>query len=481
MKSRITEFPDGSKIFQSEINETPTDIAMALGFEVDALTSLNRKNYPQLSNETILQKGVLLELPSSNALSLNLIFDRDDLPPAVDELSGTSMAVHVHGSGENVGRRTEGQLLAKDRNRPYVVQCGGKELKLSEFCQLGGNKKNRPRESIILTSTNECLFEYEARILARRANSVLNPSSSSTAVNSDLQRRPKKVSSVEKSFDVPEKGYLVTIDSHEFHDKIGVVKSRSMDGWYEIGILKSDRNLLGIGLKKLVYHESVILRRHNFKTTSQTQQVKDVHNWASRMQSALISVLNVCTVSPTSFNANVNRLLDSITLLRTEAMKQGFKIAYDGGWLHFLCCTTNPCAWEEVCDCLGILNKDKMSFSLALTECVILRESIQILTSPLLALEVTPKLNFSPDNVTDMGLKDCEDSMHIDEEAAQGNGERAEAARLLLESLENDERQLQDRLKEVTEQILVTSRRRRACIRRQDKSIGAYYRFSFYS
>jgi hypothetical protein len=475
MKSRITEFPDGSKIFQSEINETPSDIAMALGFDVDALTSLNRKNYPQLSNETILQKGVLLELPISNALSLNLNLDRDDSPPAVDELSGMSMAVHVHGSGENVGRRTEGHLLAKDRNRPYVVQCGGKELKLSEFCQLGGNKKNRPRESIILTSTNECLFEYEARILARRASATLPPASSSTAVKGDSQRRPKKTSGSDKSFDVPEKGYLVTIESNELHDKIGVVKNRRIDGWYEIGILKCDRNLLGIGLKKLMYHDSILLRRHNFKTTSQTQQMKDVQTWASRMQSALISVLNVCNDCPPSFSASIDRLLDSISLLRTESMKQGFKMAYDGGWLHVHSCTTNPCAWEEVCDCLGILKKDNISFSLALTECVILRESIEILTSPLLALEVTPKLKFSPDDgATEIvGSKDCQDSMQIDDEASQSDESRAEAAKLRLEKLEYDEQQLQDQLKEVNEQINVASRRRRAFIRRQDTAIGA--------
>jgi chaperonin cofactor prefoldin len=60
------------------------------------------------------------------------------------------------------------------------------------------------------------------------------------------------------------------------------------------------------------------------------------------------------------------------------------------------------------------------------------------------------------------------------DDTPQSDEERAGTAKLRLESLENYEQQLQHQLKEVTEKILNSSRRRRAFIRRQDASIGAF-------
>ena len=476
LKSRITEFSDGSRIFHSETNETPKDIASALGLDVNMLTNLNRSNYPNISNNTILQKGMIVEIPSSNYAkpSLNVCAEEAS---SVAELASGSMSVHVFGSGENVGKRTDGQLLAKDRNRPYVVQCGGREMKLSEFCQLGGNKKNRPRESIIISSTNECLFEYEARVLARRGSGVVSApieiSRNLTARYEHLKSRYMKVLRPgERQYDMPEKGYIVTVFNCSTHiERIGVVLNRRATGWYEVGILHSDPCMIGVGLRSLSYQDTIQIRGHNLVLVPHTEQIQDIQTWALRYHSALAAISNCLSPFSQDLRCVIEKLADSIEILRLESSKSGFKTFYNG-WLQVLCFTTNPVGWEEVCDCLVDIKKSKLNLYSILPELILIRESLHLLSMPLLATEVLPKNNKM---IREIPTTVESRTFQNDEKVASETEKIFVTAKMCLEQLEEQELTLENELKTLDAKITVESRRRRALIRRQDASIGEIY------
>ena len=481
IKSRITEFPDGSRIFHSHVNETPRDIAAALGLEVEVLVGLNRSNYHNIHEDTILQRGMLLEIPNSNfKISKAQINTAEEENSSILEsqlTSGSGMAVHVFGSGENVGKRTDGQLLAKDRNRPYVVQFHGRELKLSEFCQLAGNKKNRPRESIIISSTNECLFEYEARVLARRTSGhISEPLGGTYSLNAtyEIQKARYKQfpKSREKNFDLPGKGYLVTIFSgSEFHEKIGVVRNRCIDGWYEVGILDMDPCKLGLGLRSLSCKKTIRLRGHNILTSPLDQQLHDVQIWATQMNSMLVSMTNVaCNSENIPLEGAIDRLSSSVELIRVDSVKKGFKMIYNGGWLQVLCCTSNPGGWTAICESLMRIKEDSVSFTTAILACIQMQQCVNILSKPLLALEflgAEKHVSSSSDTILTSSVIG-NDATEKDSAAI----ENSSVIKIDMISSADDARDELTKLSEIDQKIVTETRRKRALVRRQDAAIG---------
>jgi hypothetical protein len=481
IKLRLTEFPDASRVFHSQINETPRDIATALGLDLDVLISLNRSNYPNISNDAVLQKGVLIEIPNSNSITSIPSSTAGDVCSNDEIASGTGLAVHVFGSGENVGKRTEGRLLVKDRNRPFVVQCNGrKELKLSEFCQLGGNKKNRPRESIIISSTNECLFEYECRMLSQRTISAGPKSTTGTSNATSYEMQKSKYRQLtkdsEQNFDLPEKGYLVTIFSvHEYHQKIGVVQSRSSSGWYKVGLLCADDCKLGSGLKSIIFKETVRFRGHNILISSRAQKLREIEDWAVQMHSALVSFANFIVPATESavLEAVIGNLLSSIDFLRTDSNKMGFNLDYNGGWLQVLSCTSNPGALKAVCEYLTNIKDSENNFSVMVLDFIRLKHSLDILSAPLLALDFVSAQKSQSSLHT---LSSLAQYVTTSEEAMDEHQDVFDHSICiktdLLQSVETEELYLQDQLSGLDQRIDSEARQKRALARRQDTSIG---------
>eukprot|EP00961_Rhodomonas_salina_P034904 469691-Rhodomonas_salina.1 len=334
---KLSEFPDGSRIYTAAEDETLSEIAGAFGIDAHELMMTNLENYAGLTVDAPLCEGTLLELPKLSESAGSEA--RNNAKNIEAGLLGW-IPIYVYGSGEKSDQRTDGLLFECDKK--YTVACNGREMKLSEFCQYAGNKKNRPRECIIITETQETLVDYEARRAPSLSEGLQKHDATGDQSNGATESTEKFLAREMKIVDVPDEGSVVKVGSivHE-NRRVGVIKERSADGWYKVVMVDNEVK------PRSSPAEEIEVRAYHIEQTPVNVQRAELELWAVDFLRAISATADTFGTKTTKLKTIQDSLVSEMANLREAASKSGFK---PPKFVHSLVHTVKPKDWQQAAE-----------------------------------------------------------------------------------------------------------------------------------